>query len=168
MLALLVGPYLVARQRRNLDPRAAAAYGLSLLFFFTGLGHFVETEAMAQMLPPWVPARVPLVHLTGVLEWALALGFFIPETRRSAGWMAMAVLIAFFPANVYAALNFVPMGGHAWGPEYLLVRAPLQVAILLWTYWFTVSAVTRGGGTETVPALRAAIMATLWSRKPSP
>jgi uncharacterized membrane protein len=104
MLALMVGPYLVAQQR-NFDPRAAAAYGLSLLFLFTGVGHFLETEAMAQMLPPWVPARVPLVYLTGVLEWALALGFFIPETRRSAGWMAIAALIAFFPANIYAAIR---------------------------------------------------------------
>lgn len=138
MLALLVGPYLAARLLGKFDPRAAAAYGLSLLFVFTGVGHFLQTEAMAQMLPPWVPARVPLVHLTGVLEWGLALGVFIPETRRSAGWMALAVLIVFFPVNVYAALNHVPMGGHAWGPEYLLVRAPLQLAIVLWTYWFTI------------------------------
>jgi hypothetical protein len=29
------------------------------------------------------------------------------------------------------------MGGHAWGPVYLLLRAPLQLAILLWVYWFT-------------------------------
>jgi hypothetical protein len=29
------------------------------------------------------------------------------------------------------------MGGHAWGPVYLLVRAPLQLAILTWAYWFT-------------------------------
>ena|SRR5688572_27443996 len=143
MAVLMVGPYmaalmLAARSGRELDQRAAAAYGLSLLFVFTGLGHFLETEAMAQMLPDWVPAREPLVLLTGVLEWGLALGFFIPETRRSAGWMALAVLVAFFPANVYAAVNFVPMGGHAWGPEYLLVRTPLQIAILLWTYWFTI------------------------------
>ena len=89
-------------------------------------------------LPPWVPARVPLVYLTGVAEWALAIGFVIPETRRSAGRMAIALLIAFFPANVYAAVNFVPMGGHAWGPVYLLVRAPLQLAIVLWAYWFTI------------------------------
>jgi uncharacterized membrane protein len=160
MLALLGGPYLVARLLGKGDTRVAAVYGLSLLFVFTGLGHFIETEAMAQMLPPWVPARVPLVHLTGVLEWGLAFGFVIPETRRSAGWMAIAVLVAFFPANVYAAVNFVPMGGHAWGPEYLLVRAPLQLAIALWTYWFTirVSAVTRSGGAETLLAPAAASM----------
>jgi uncharacterized membrane protein len=138
MLALLAGPYAAVRLLGRFDSRAAAAYGLALLFVFTGLGHFLQTEAMAQMLPPWVPARVQLVQLTGVLEWGLALGFFIPETRRSAGWMALAVLVAFFPANIYAALNYVPMGGHAWGPEYLLVRAPLQLAIALWVYWFTI------------------------------
>jgi len=42
--------------------------------------------------------------------------------------------VAFFPANVYAALQHVPMGGHAWGPIYLLVRAPLQLFILWWIW----------------------------------
>jgi uncharacterized membrane protein len=133
MLALMIGPWLVRRTRN------AGAVGLGLLFVFTGVGHFVETEAMALMLPDWVPARVPLVYLTGVLEWAVALAFFIPETRRSAGWIAIAMLVLFLPANVYAALNHVPMGGHAWGPVYLLVRAPLQLAIALWVYWFTLA-----------------------------
>jgi len=132
MLVLMIGPYLAHRSR------AAAAVGLGLLFIFTGAGHFLQTEPMAQMLPPWVPARVPLVVLTGVLELAIAIGFFLPETRRSAGWMTAAVLVLFFPANIYAAMNHVPMGGHAWGPAYLLVRAPLQAAILLWVYWFTI------------------------------
>jgi uncharacterized membrane protein len=133
MLALMVGPWLARRTQ------AAGASGLALLFFFTGSGHFLQTELMAQMLPPWVPAPVALVYLTGVLEFALAIGFLIPETRRSAGWTAAAVLVLFFPANIYAAINHVPMGGHAWGPVYLLVRAPLQLVILFWVYWFTLA-----------------------------
>ena len=137
MLALMVAPFLVYRSH------AAGAAGLALLFFFTGSGHFLQTEPMAQMLPPWVPAPVALVYLTGVLEFALAIGFLIPETRRSAGWMAAAVLVLFFPANIYAAINHIPMGGHAWGPVYLLLRAPLQLAILLWVYWFTMRDVGR-------------------------
>lgn len=141
MLALMAGPWLARRTD------AAAAIGLGLLFLFTASGHFLQTEAMAQMLPPWVPARETLVYLTGVLEFAIALAFFIPETRRSAGWLAAAVLVVFFPANIYAALNHVPMGGHAWGPVYLLVRAPLQLAILTWIYWFTL---------RPLPVLRAA------------
>lgn len=142
MVALMAGPYLLVRAfaqatGRDLDPRPAAAVGLGLLFLFTATGHFVQTGPMAAMLPPWVRARVPLVYLTGVLELAIAVGFLVPRTRRAAGWAAALLLVAFFPVNVYAALHRVPMGGHAWGPIYLLVRAPLQLAILLWVWWFT-------------------------------
>lgn len=143
MLALMMAPYLVVRgtagfTHRDFDARGAAAIGLGMLFIFTGIGHFIRTEPMVQMLPPWVPARVQLVHLTGVLEFAVAGGFFIRNSRQFAGWVAAVMLIAFFPANIYAAINHVPMGGHSWGPVYLLVRAPLQAIILFWVYWFTI------------------------------
>jgi len=141
MLLLMVGPYRILRsfpaaRRRDFDGRGAAAVGLGLLFVFTSVGHFIQTAPMALMLPPWVPARIPLVYATGVLEFAIAAGFFVPRTRRLAGWAAAAVLVLFLPANVYAALNHVPMGGHAWGPQYLLIRIPVQIMILLWVYWF--------------------------------
>lgn len=131
MLALMISPWLALRSR------AAGAFGLGILFIFTGVGHFIQTGPMAQMLPDFVPARVALVYLTGLLEFAIAAGFFLPKTRRLAGWAAAAVLVLFFPANIYAAFAHVPMGGHAWGPAYLLIRAPLQAAIVLWVWWFT-------------------------------
>jgi uncharacterized membrane protein len=102
------------------------------------MGHFVQTEPMSDMLPDWVPQRVLLIYLTGLLEFAIAVGFFLPKYRRITGWVAAVILVAFFPANIYAAINHVPMGGHAWGPVYLLIRAPLQAMILLWVYWFTI------------------------------
>lgn len=143
MLVLMMAPYLVVRivsavTRRDFDVRNAAAVGLGILFIFTGIGHFIQTEPMAQMLPSWIPERTLLVYLTGVLEFAIAAGFLIPKFRRFTGWVAAVILILFFPANIYAAINHVPMGGHAWGPVYLLIRAPLQAIILFWVYWFTI------------------------------
>lgn len=148
MLVLMMAPYLGVRiasavARRDFDARSAAAIGLGVLFTFTGIGHFVETGPMAQMLPAWVPWRVLLVYLTGGLEFALALGFFVPKWRRFAGWAAAAMLVLFFPANIYAAINHIPMGGHASGPVYLLIRAPLQAIILFWVYWFTIKQANR-------------------------
>jgi uncharacterized membrane protein len=142
MLVLLTAPWLVARalsavKGRDYDLRSAAAIGLAILFTFTGIGHFTQTEVMAQMLPPWMPARVPLIYATGILEFAVAVGFVLRKFRQLTGWIAAAFLIGVFPSNVYAAMNHVPMGGHAWGLVYLLVRAPLQLIILLWIYWFT-------------------------------
>lgn len=143
MLVLMTVPYLVVRMvsavaARDFDVRGAAAIGLGILFIFTGIGHFFQTEPVQQMLPPWVPERTLLVYLTGGLELAIAVGFLVPESRLFTGWIAAVVLVLFFPANVYAAINHIPMGGHAWGPKYLLIRAPLQVIVLFWVYWFTI------------------------------
>jgi uncharacterized membrane protein len=141
MLGILLVPLLIAGLLRSLGRRvsldSAGIVGLVLLFLFTASGHFIATQAMAEMLPPFVPARVPLVYLTGVLEVALALGIALPATRRLAGLAAIATLVLFFPANVYAAFAQVEMGGHAWGPAYLLIRAPLQALLVAWTWWFT-------------------------------
>jgi uncharacterized membrane protein len=76
--------------------------------------------------------------LTGALEFALAAGFLNEKYSRFTGSLASVILVLFFSVNVYAALNHIPMGGHAWGPVYLLVRAPLQAFILLWIYWFVI------------------------------
>jgi uncharacterized membrane protein len=140
MLLILTLPLLASRLRRRAATPALdagpAAWGLGLLFLFTASGHFVQADAMTQMLPTWVPQRLALVHATGVLEIAIGLALFTRRWRTAAAFAAAAVLIAFFPANVYAALQHAPMGGHAWGPVYLLVRAPLQLILLAWTWWF--------------------------------
>ena len=68
----------------------------------------------------------------------MAVGFLVPWARRLTGRVAAGALVLFFPANVYAAVSHVPIGGHAEGPVYLLIRAPLQVVILFWVYWFTI------------------------------
>ncbi|OGB26689.1 MAG: hypothetical protein A3I66_03905 [Burkholderiales bacterium RIFCSPLOWO2_02_FULL_57_36] len=145
MLALMLAPAVLAAAfngftRYRFDLRNAAALGLGILFIFTGIGHFAQTGPMVQMLPSWVPERELLVYLSGFLEFAIAIGFFIPRFRRLAGLSAALVLVLFFPVNVYAVFNHVPMGGHAWGPVYLLIRAPLQAIILVWVYWFTIRA----------------------------
>jgi len=138
MILIMVLPWAIRRAlmpwQASPDVRPAAAAGVGLLFLFTASGHFTQTGPMVQMLPAWVPAREPLVHATGVLEILIAAALFVPRWRIPAAWAALAVLVAFFPANVYAALHHVPMGGHAWGPVYLLVRAPVQLFIVWWIW----------------------------------
>lgn len=141
VLALLLTPlltaWLAARWRGHaFDIRKQAALGLAIAFFFFATGHFAMTDDMVEMLPPWVPAREALVHATGVLEILIGAGLLVARTRRAAAIAAMVVLVAFFPANVYAAWNGVGMGGHQWGPVYLLIRLPLQLVLLAWAWYF--------------------------------
>jgi uncharacterized membrane protein len=92
---------------------------------------------MVDMLPPWVPARRMVVLLTGVLEFALAVALAVPSTRAVAGWACVAILIGFFPVNVYASFKRRGGGGHDWGPVYLLVRLPLQILLVCWCLTFS-------------------------------
>ena len=142
MLVLLAGPYVLLtalgrwRGREIFDAPTRGCLGLALVFCFTAIGHFLFTEQMAAMLPPWAPAAVPMVYATGVLELAVAVGVVIPRFRRMAGWVIAAMLVMFLPVNVYAAVNRVGMGGHEWGPVYLWIRVPLQLVLLWWTWRF--------------------------------
>ena len=123
---------------RRLDGRTGAVLGLALLFMFTGVGHFIKTDGMIAMIPDFIPGRAFLVIATGILELVLAIALVLPQTRRKAGIAVMVLLVLFLPVNVSAALREVPMGGHAWGPVYLLIRVPLQLLILYWAYRFAV------------------------------
>ena len=107
---------------------------MTLFFIMTGLGHFVRPEAMAEMLPPWVPARVPIIYVTGVLEILGAMGIWVRPVSRLAGACLVLMLIGISPSNVYAAMHHVPFGGHGIGPSYLLVRAPFQALIISWVF----------------------------------
>lgn len=140
MLVLLVAPYLVARALRLSSERCewAGVVGLVAVFLFTGIGHFVETEAMAQMIPWLVPKRPRIIRVSGVVEMLAAVALLVPGLRLRMGWFLLVLLLLLLPFNIYAALNRVPMGGHEWGPVYLLICIPLQLLLMCWTYRFTV------------------------------
>ncbi len=142
MLALLTAPYFfLGHVQTHLaghptSPQTRAAIGIATMFMFTGVGHFVATEPTVQMLPPWVPAQTEIVYASGAFEIALALLILVPALRRPVGWLLIGMLIGFLPVNVYAAFVRAPMGGHAWGPVYLLIRVPVQAIITVWIWWF--------------------------------
>jgi uncharacterized membrane protein len=104
LLVLITAPYLLvsasaSATKQPIDSRNAAVVGAGLLFAFTGVGHFVETESMLQMPPPWVPYRTLLVYATGLLEFAIAVGFFVPQTRRPTGWTRSDFWCCSFPST---------------------------------------------------------------------
>lgn len=142
LLLLLVAPYLILTLVDRLSGFKVASptrarVGLTLFFLFTGLGHFIRTEAMAMMLPAAVPYRVELIYLTGVLELLGAIGVWIPRLRRLTGLCLILMLVGILPANIYSAFNRVDFGGHGAGPVYLLVRVPFQLFVIWWTYYAT-------------------------------
>jgi uncharacterized membrane protein len=142
MIILLTGPWLLSqallRPLAGRPWRDAGAAGVVLFFLFTASGHVIFDQEMTQMLPPWAPLRLQLVWATGILELLIAALVAVPKTRRAGGIIGLSVLVLFFPANIYAAFEHVPFGGHADGPAYLWFRTPIQILAIAWVYLFAV------------------------------
>jgi len=145
LLAALLLPYggwVVAKQlgwgwASAITPALAGCSGLALIFLLAGIAHFLVTRPMAEMIPPAIPYRVPLVYFTGLCELAAVAGLLLPEMRRTTGWAVIVFLIAVFPANISGALRHLPLGGHD-APHYLWFRVPVQLFLIGWTYYFAV------------------------------
>ena len=89
---------------------AALRGGLAAMFVLTGTSHFVGMrEELISMVPPVLPEPGLLITLTGVLELAGAFGLLLPRTVAWAAGGLTALLVAMFPANVYAALSGAAM-----------------------------------------------------------
>jgi uncharacterized membrane protein len=109
-------------------------FALATMFLFTAVAHFAPIKKdMIAMVPPSFPRPDLLVFVTGVLEFAGAVGLLIPARRMWAAWGLIALLVAMFPANVSAARRGLKLGGRPVTP--LWIRAPMQVLFVFWAWW---------------------------------
>ena len=116
---------------------AATRYALATMLVLTASAHFTKMkEDLIRMVPAWVPWPRAVVYFTGLCELAGALGLLVPSLRLAAGTALIAFFILVFPANVKAAQRGVGMGGKSATPLWL--RAPMQVLLIVLTWWAAV------------------------------
>jgi uncharacterized membrane protein len=89
--------------------------------------HLLRINATAGIIPPAFPARPFLVLLTGLLEIAGAIALFFPTLRRPAAFWIAIMMVAIFPANIYAAGKTVN-GLHMPG---IPLRTSMQIVYIL-------------------------------------
>jgi uncharacterized membrane protein len=121
-------------------PPMSIARRLALAFVFLwfaigGICHFLLTPWFVRIVPPFVPAPLAAVLLSGLFELLGAAGVTMKRTRRMAGIGLTLLTIAVTPANVF-------MFQHAERfpdipPWLLLVRLPLQLALIVCILWST-------------------------------
>jgi uncharacterized membrane protein len=117
-------------------PARRGRIAMAAMLLLTGASHYVMTRQMVEMVPSFFPAPLAIVYVTGVLEMVGAIGL-VTRYHRLASWGLILLLLAMFPANVYAALHHTGMGGHRNGVAYLWLRAPMQLLFIAWLAWFS-------------------------------
>lgn len=103
--------------------------GLAAMFALTGVAHFNDMRGdLIAMVPPALPHPELLVTVTGGLELLGAAGLL---HRRTAPWAAgglALLMVAMFPANVYAALSGLMVNGAP--ATALLPRTLMQLVFI--------------------------------------
>ena len=103
----------------------------AIFFIAAGTGHFVIPAFYLAMMPPWLPAHVVLVQLSGIAEIIGGVGLLIPRFRQAAGVGLIVLLIAVFPANIEMLLKARAVGA----PELALwIRLPFQILFIWWVW----------------------------------
>jgi uncharacterized membrane protein len=107
---------------------------LAGLFVAAGVNHFVSPATYVAIVPPQLPAPRALVAISGVAEILGGIGILWRPTRRAAAAGLIALLLAVFPANIYAAAAGMEIGGRAVPTWLLWARLPLQPLLIAWVY----------------------------------
>lgn len=108
---------------------------MAILYILAGCNHFRNPEMYLRIMPPYMPAHLPLVYISGVCEVLCGVLLLLPATRVAGAWLTIALLVAVFPANVQMAVLFCrEQHPYLW---LALLRLPLQALLIGWAWLYT-------------------------------
>jgi uncharacterized membrane protein len=106
---------------------------LAAMFLLTASAHWGRRRAdLVRMVPPRFPLPAAMVTLTGLAEIAGAIGIVWQTTAPWAAGGLILLLLAVFPANIYAARHSLAIGSRK--VTSLPLRTVLQAVFLLATF----------------------------------
>ena len=107
------------------------AYGLGALLAGAAVAHFVHPQFFDGIVPESLPGSARMwTYLSGAVEGGTAALVLNPSTRRQGGWLAAALFVAVFPANIKDAIDSADKSTAEQVGRYL--RLPLQIPLVLW------------------------------------
>lgn len=117
--------------------KAISRFFLAALVITAGILHWATPRPFVQMMPPYLPYPLELVHISGVFEILGGVGLWVPRVSRAAAWGLILLFIAVFPANVHMAVNDVVLDGIPHNLVAYWLRLPLQLVLIAWAWQFT-------------------------------
>lgn len=114
--------------------KTLSGFFLGIGFIFVGILHFIRPSGFVAIVPPFLPAHLELVYISGVFEILGGIGLFLPRLQRFAVIGLITLAIAVFPANIYMVMHPEEFATGWITPLALWIRLPLQ-PLLVWWLW---------------------------------
>lgn len=109
-------------------------YLLGIIFVLAGMNHFRKPKMYERIMPPYIPAHGTMVMISGILEMILGFMLMTKNSQQEAAWGIIILLILLIPVHIYMLQNEkAAMKLPKW---VLILRLPLQFAIMYWAYQY--------------------------------
>jgi len=110
-------------------------YAMSFLYVAAGINHFINTSIYLTIMPFYLPYPRELIYVTGVFVIVLGMLIVLKNTRRTAAWLIIILLILIFPANIQMTMDYFNNNDpQLW---VVALRLPLQILLMWWAWLFT-------------------------------
>lgn len=108
------------------------------VYLVAGIMHFIKPDIYLEVIPDWLGNKLLINYIAGIAELIVASMAVFSKTRKMAGYLTIAMLLAFIISHVYFLLNGSCAGDlciPSWiGWSRLLVIHPI---LIYWAYKIT-------------------------------
>lgn len=111
------------------------AISVGILFIVLGLNHFVNPGFYVRIMPPYFPAPLLWVLLSGVLELLGGLGLLLKGLRRGAAYGLALLMVAFMPVHVHMLFWPAEVGAAGISGNLFFWRFALQFVLIAMFVW---------------------------------
>ena len=108
-------------------------YLMGIMYVIAGINHFIRPKMYVKIMPPYIPAHLSMVYLSGIAEIVLGIAVCFAMTKNYAIYGIIAMLLVFFTVHFYMLSS--PEAGAGIPKWILILRIPLQF-LLIWWAWF--------------------------------
>ncbi|CAA9559762.1 MAG: hypothetical protein AVDCRST_MAG86-681 [uncultured Truepera sp.] len=116
-------------------PKQPVRIVVGLLFIVLGALHFVRPGFYTPIMPPYFPAPLFWVLLSGVLEVLGGLGLPLRRFRRRAAYGLALLMVAFLPVHLHMLFCPADVGAEAIAPFLLFWRLAFQFVLIVMFVW---------------------------------
>ncbi len=106
-------------------------YVFAAIMILAGIIHLIKPAIYIVMVPAFLPVY-SVIYISGVLEFGIGLGIFLPRFRSIAALLLFIMMGGYLPLHIWDVFREKPaIGSH----ELALVRLPIQFVLIIWA-WF--------------------------------
>jgi uncharacterized membrane protein len=99
-------------------------------FCFAGIMHFIRPNFFKHFIPDFFPKKL-VNYVIGIIEFALGLGIFFPQTVKTASLGIIFLLIFLLPIHIWDVTRKRPAIGSI---KLAIIRIPFQFVLMYGVY----------------------------------